>query len=75
MISGKARWFAWAVVLAVSAIGVISVCKAVYLDKRDLNCACVGSGSKVPLGSASLGENLMMMGRAIWMTMKPEGFA
>ena len=28
----------------------LSVFKAVYFDKRELKCACVGGGSNVPLG-------------------------
>lgn len=54
-------------VLAASSLGAFSVFKAVYLEKRDLNCACVGGGSSVPLGFVSLTENLMMMAMAIWM--------
>ena len=45
--------------------------KAVYIDKRELKCACVGGDSKVPLGFVSLSENLMMVGMAIWMLVKP----
>lgn len=46
------------------------VVKAVYIDKRELKCACVGGDSKVPLGFVSLTENLMMVGMAIWMLSK-----
>ena len=56
--------------LFVSSIGAISVSKAVYIDKRELKCACVGGDSKVPLGFVSLTENLMMIGMAIWMLSK-----
>ena len=56
--------------LFVASIGAISVFKAVYIDKRDLKCACVGGDSKVPLGFVSLTENLMMIGMAIWMLSK-----
>ena len=45
----------------IGTIGAISVIKAVYLDKRDLKCACVGGDSNVPLGFISLTENLMMV--------------
>jgi hypothetical protein len=48
-------------------VGAISVFKAVYLDGRELKCACVGGGSDVPLGFISLTENLMMVAMAIWM--------
>ena len=42
-------------------IGSTSVIKAVYFEKRDLRCACVGGNSNVPLGFVSLIENLMMI--------------
>ena len=43
------------------------ILKAVYIDKRELKCACVGGSSNVPLGFVSLTENLMMVGMALWM--------
>jgi len=67
MIAGLFTWLAAPAALIVSTIGAISVIKAVYIDKRDLNCACVGGGSQVPLGFISLTENLMMIAMAIWM--------
>ena len=67
MIAGLTTWVAAPAALIVSTIGAISVFKAVYVEKRDLNCACVGGGSTVPLGFISLTENLMMMAMAIWM--------
>ena len=54
-------------VLMISGVGAVSVIKAVYVDKREIKCACVGGGSKVPLGFVSLTENLMMIAMAIWM--------
>jgi hypothetical protein len=58
--------------LIVNTIGAIPVFKAVYIKKPDLNCACVGGGSKVPPGFISLTENLMMMAMtmAVWMLVK-----
>jgi glutaredoxin len=53
--------------LFIGGVGAWSVFKAVYLEKRELKCACVGGSSKVPLGFVSLTENLMMVGMAIWM--------
>ncbi len=53
--------------LTIGTIGAISVVKAVYIDKRDLKCACVGGDSNVPLGFISLTENLMMLGMGAWM--------
>lgn len=53
--------------LFIATVGAASVAKAVYIDKRELKCACVGGNSNVPLGLISLTENLMMMGMAIVM--------
>jgi hypothetical protein len=55
------------ITLIAASIGAISVFKAVYVDKRELKCACVGGDSKVPLGFVSLLENVMMVLMAIWM--------
>lgn len=54
----------------IGTIGTISVFKAVYIDKRDLKCACVGGDSKVPLGFISLTENLIMILMAIFMFLR-----
>ena len=70
MIAGIFTWVAAPLVLLASSIGAVSVFKAVYLEKRDLSCACVGGGSSVPLGFISLTENLMMMAMAVWMIVK-----
>jgi hypothetical protein len=59
------------VALIIGGIGAISVFKAVYLDRRELKCACVGGASNVPLGFVSLTENLAMIGMAIWMLAMP----
>lgn len=40
--------------------GMVSVYKAVVIDKLALNCACVGGNSKAPLGIVSFAENGMM---------------
>ena len=55
------------VALFIGGIGAWSVFKAVYIEKRELKCACVGGDTNVPLGFVSLTENLMMVGMAIWM--------
>jgi glutaredoxin/uncharacterized membrane protein YphA (DoxX/SURF4 family) len=70
MIAGLATWIAAPAVLIVSTLGAISIIKAVYVEKRDVNCACVGGGSRVPLGFISLTENLMMMAMSVWMMIK-----
>ena len=70
MIAGVLMWIAIPVALFIGTIGAVSVFKAVYIDKRELKCACVGGGSNVPLGFVSLTENLMMMAMALWMLIK-----
>ncbi len=70
MMAGVLSWLSAPAALVVASIGAVSVFKAVYIDKRELKCACVGGDSKVPLGFVSLTENVMMMGMAIWMLTK-----
>jgi glutaredoxin/uncharacterized membrane protein YphA (DoxX/SURF4 family) len=53
--------------LFIATVGAVSVFKAVYIDKRELKCACVGGNSNVPLGFVSLSENLMMIGMSVVM--------
>jgi glutaredoxin len=60
-------WLSIPLALFISSIGAVSVFKAVYLDKRELKCACVGGNNNVPLGFVSLTENLMMIAMALWM--------
>ena len=70
MIAGALLWLAIPVALLIGVIGAVSVFKAVYVDRRELKCACVGGDSNVPLGFISLTENLMMVGMAVWMLIK-----
>ena len=67
MLAGALIWLAAPAALFVGTIGAISVFKAVYIDKRELKCACVGGSSRVPLGFVSLTENIMMMVMGTWM--------
>ncbi len=67
MIAGVFTLIAAPAALFIGTIGAISVIKAVYIDKRELKCACAGGDSNVPLGFISLTENLMMVAMAIWM--------
>ncbi len=67
MIAGALIWFAAPLAIFIGAVGAVSVFKAVYLDKRELKCACVGGDSNVPLGAVSLTENLMMVAMGLWM--------
>lgn len=72
MLMGTLTLVAAPAALFVAGIGAVSVFKAVYIDKRELKCACVGD-SRVPLGFVSLTENLMMIGMALWMIAKEFG--
>lgn len=64
-------WLSIPVALFIGTVGAASVFKAVYIDRRELKCACVGGDSNVPLGFVSLTENLFMIGMALWMLVKP----
>lgn len=67
MIAGVLTWLAAPLALFIGGIGAVSVFHAVYVQKRDIKCACVGGSANVPLGFVSLTENLMMVAMAIWM--------
>ena len=69
MVAGALTWLSVPIALFIGTIGALSVFKAVYVDKRELKCACVGGSSNVPLGFVSLTENLMMIAMAVWMTL------
>ncbi|MGY6551824.1 MAG: MauE/DoxX family redox-associated membrane protein [Erythrobacter sp.] len=60
-------WLSIPVAFTIGTIGAASVIYAVYIQKRELKCACVGGSANVPLGFVSLSENLAMIGMAIWM--------
>jgi glutaredoxin len=69
MVAGALTWLSVPIALFIGTIGAVSVFKAVYVDKRELKCACVGGSSNVPLGFVSLTENLMMIAMAVWMAL------
>lgn len=69
MVAGVLNWLSVPLALFIGSIGAASVIKAVYIDRRDLKCACVGGNSNVPLGFVSLTENLMMIAMALWMAL------
>jgi glutaredoxin len=75
MIGGALTWLSIPVALFIGTVGAVSVFKAVYIDKRQLKCACVGGSSNVPLGFVSLTENLMMVAMAVWMALGAFGLA
>jgi len=70
MIGGVLKPYVATISILIGAIGSVSVIKAVYIEKRDIKCACVGGNSNVPLGFISLTENLFMVGMGIWMLSK-----
>jgi len=67
MVAGALHWLSIPIALFIGIIGAASVFKAVYIDRRELKCACVGGSSNVPLGFISLTENLGMVAMALWM--------
>jgi glutaredoxin len=69
MVAGALTWLSVPIALFIGSIGAVSVFYAVYIQKRDLKCACVGGSSNVPLGFVSLTENLMMIAMAAWMAL------
>ena len=67
MIAGLPAYIIAPISLFIGGVGAVSVIKAVYIDKRELKCACVGGDSNVPLVFISLTENLFMIAAGIWM--------
>jgi glutaredoxin len=70
MLAGALHALSIPIALFIGGIGAVSVFKAVYIDKREIKCACVGGDSRVPLGAVALTENLMMVGMALWMLVR-----
>nr|MBS0021766.1 glutaredoxin [Gammaproteobacteria bacterium] len=70
MVAGALVWLAAPIALFIGAVGAFSVFKAVYIDRRELKCACVGGDSNVPLGFVSLTENLIMVLMGVWMPLR-----
>jgi len=69
MTAHVADWLSVPVALFIGTVGAVSVFKAVYVDRRELKCACVGGATRVPLGFVSLTENVMMIAMAVWMVL------
>ena len=67
MITHAFKFISVPLALFIGGIGAVSVFKAVYIDRRELKCACVGGDTNVPLGFVSLTENVMMVAMALWM--------
>ncbi|MFN9624237.1 MAG: MauE/DoxX family redox-associated membrane protein [Cyanobacteriota bacterium] len=59
-LAGKAPLPTGVLAMGLGISGMVSVYKAVVIDKLALNCACVGGNSRAPLGVVSFAENLMM---------------
>jgi glutaredoxin len=73
MLAALSGFIVGPVSLFIGTVGAVSVYKAVYIDKRELKCACVGGDSNVPLGFISLTENLFMILGGAWMLSKALG--
>jgi glutaredoxin len=67
MLAMALTWLAAPVAIFIGTIGGWSVYRAVYIEKRELKCACVGGNSNVPLGAVSLLENVGMVAMGVWM--------
>ncbi len=70
LLAGALVWLASPIALLIGGVGMVSIIKAVYIDKRELKCACVGGDSSVPLGFVSLTESVLMVLMGIWMIVK-----
>lgn len=69
MTASALPWLSVPIALFIGSVGAVSIFKAVYIDERELKCACVGGSSNVPLGFVSLTENLGMIAMAAWMVL------
>lgn len=70
MLAGILPFVSGPLALFIGGVGATSVIKAVWIDGREIACACVGGGSRVPLGFISLTENLAMVGMGIWVLVR-----
>jgi hypothetical protein len=70
MLAHALDWLSIPLALFIGSVGATSVFYAVYVQKRDIRCACVGGSSRVPLGFFSLLENVMMVAMGLWMVAK-----
>lgn len=61
------NWLSIPVAPVIDTVHAVSVAKAVYINKHEIRCVCVGGSGSVPLGFVSLTGILMMVGMAIWM--------
>nr|WP_026198381.1 MauE/DoxX family redox-associated membrane protein [Wenxinia marina] len=66
MVGHLAPWLSAPIALVIGIEGAVSVAKAVWIDKRELKCACVGGDSEVPLGFVSFTESAMMAVMGLW---------
>ncbi|WP_262690412.1 glutaredoxin [Kordiimonas aestuarii] len=70
MTAGVFVWLSAPVAFIIGFVGAVSIFKAVWVEKRELKCACVGGSSNVPLGFVSFTESMMMLLMGIWMPLK-----
>ena len=62
------------VALVIGTIGAVSVFKAVYIDKRELKCAC-GRRQQRAARFYLAYRNLMMVAMALWMIAAPSALS
>lgn len=70
MAANALHWISVPLAAFIGTVGAVSVFRAVYIEKRELKCACMGGDSNVPLGFISLTENVMMVAMAAWMLLR-----
>ncbi|MFM5918153.1 MAG: MauE/DoxX family redox-associated membrane protein [Novosphingobium sp.] len=70
MASRRLDWLSIPVAAFIGTVGAVSVFYAVYVQRREIKCACVGGSSRVPLGFVSLSENVAMVAMAGWMLVR-----
>jgi hypothetical protein len=67
IMSGQLVWAAAPLSILIGLEGLFPISKAVYVDGRELKCACVGGNSKFPLGVVSITESALMAAMGVWM--------
>lgn len=67
MLAMALHWVSGPIAIFIGSIGGWSVYREVYIEERELKCACVGGNSNVPLGAVSLLENVGMVAVGLWM--------
>jgi hypothetical protein len=67
MAAGVLHGLSAVLALVIGAFGAASVVHAVWIERREIRCACIGSEHNVPIDTLSLAENAMMIAMGAWM--------